>query len=275
MVLLFLILVPFCFALCKSEGLDVPGDDSLAGLIILHGLGVSMGPDIVGKAWTNSPSPIGIHLSSRTIVRTPKAERKPVHMLPPTLVPGLQFARSWFDFWMMPGLSVLSPVAGESKEDLEAALGRVEQEIEYLLEQGVPSRNIVVAGLSQGGAVTIYTALHTRYKLGGFVPIVAWLPLRKTEPITSLPTPVNRDTPILHINGLMDPIVPVVPAGLKTKEEMNKVFTNYEFKAMVGTHTTTIPNPLNVPRLKSWLRENTNLKFRRGLRERLMDFITG
>ena len=197
-------------------------DDSLAGLIFLHGLGVSLGPDIISKKLISS-SVTGLSLSDKTLVRTPAADHKPVGVLPPTFIPGLQLARSWFNFWMMPGMSVLSPVAGESKEGLDEALKRVEKEIEGLMAKGVPSRNIVVGGLSQGGTLTLYTAMHTKYKLGGFLPIVAWLPLRKIEPPSSLPVPVNKDTPILHMNGMLDPIVPVLPAGMMTKQSMNEV----------------------------------------------------
>ena len=126
---------------------------------------------------------------------------------------------------MMPAVSVLSPIPGESKDDLDAALLLVEDEIRDLIAEGVPSRNIVVSGLSQGGALTLYTAIHTKYKLGGFIPIVTWLPLRKVEPLTSLPTPVNRDTPILHMNGMADMIVPLWPAGKKTEKAMKEVST--------------------------------------------------
>jgi predicted esterase len=221
-----------------------------------------MGPDKFCGALARSRV-TGLGLSEDTIVKCPAADRKPVGVLPPTFVPGMQFARSWFNFWMMPGMSVLSSIPGESKEDLESALVLVENEIRDLIAQGVPTKNIVVSGLSQGGALTLYTAIHTKYKLGGFVPIVSWLPLRKVEYITTLPTPVNKDTPIFHMNGMSDPIVPVFPAGKKTEEEMKKVFTRYTFKAIPGTtHTTTAPNPLTMPILTSWLKENTNLKFK-------------
>merc|ERR1712129_97751 len=106
-----------------------------------------------------------------------------------------------------------------------------------------------------------------KYKLGGFLPIVTWLPLLKIEPPSSLPYyPVNQHTPIFHMNGMMDLIVPLVPAGLQTKHAMNEVFTNYTFRAIPGTtHATTAPNPLTMPILKSWLKKNTNLKFKGGL----------
>ena len=115
---------------------DVSGNDNLAGLILLHGLGVSMGPEKFCSAMARSRV-AGLGLSEDTIVKCPAAERKPVGVLPPTFVPGMQFARSWFNFWMMPGMSVLSPIPGESKEDLEAALVLVENEIRDLIAQGV------------------------------------------------------------------------------------------------------------------------------------------
>ena len=148
-------------------------DRNKAGLILLHGLGISLGPNEICQSFARS-SMMGLGLSEDTLVRCPKAKRRPVGVLPPTFVPGLQFARSWFNFNLMPALSVVSPVPGEDKQELMAALQVVEEEIEDLMRLGVPSENIVVGGLSQGGALTLWTAIHTRYKLGGFIPIVTW-----------------------------------------------------------------------------------------------------
>lgn len=166
---------------------------------------------------------LGLDLSSDTLVRCPAAEKQPVGVMPHTFIPGLNNVNSWFNFWMLPAISVLSPVPGESKDGLEKALKIVEGEIEELIELGVPSRNIVVGGRSQGGCLTLYTAMHTKYKLGGFVPIVTWVPLLQSEPPESLPEPVNKDTPILQLNGEADLIVPLVPAGEMTKKAMEKV----------------------------------------------------
>ena len=247
-----------------NEGGDITGDDEKAGAIVLHGLASGCPKLLVGSLAHSSIW--GLGLSKNTIVKCPTADKHPVGVMPPTYVgqilgTGITSVPSWFNFWMMPAMSVLSSIPGESKDELDLALRRVEELIEELINEGVPSQNIVVTGASQGGALTLYTALHTKYKLGGFVPIVAWLPLLRVEPITSLPTPVNKDTPILHMNGMMDPIVPVYPAGIKTKQEMTKVFTNYKFKAVFGmTHSSTI-NPLTLRGLKQWLQQNTKLKF--------------
>ena len=199
----------------NDDRLDIPGNNNLAGLILLHGLGIDLGSDKMCEAFIGSRL-LGLGLSSDTLVKCPSADRKPVGVLPPTFVPGLQFARSWFNFWMMPAVSVLSPIPGESKDDLDAALLLVEDEIRDLIAEGVPSRNIVVSGLSQGWSPhTVHGYSHQVQAV-----IVTWLPLRKVEPLTSLPTPVNRDTPILHMNGMADMIVPLWPAGKKTEKAM-------------------------------------------------------
>ena len=177
-------------------------------------------------------------------------------------VPELIGVRSWFDFTKLPKYLVRESDSGsESKPDLEKALRQVEEEIEKMIQEGIPSENIVVAGMSQGGALTLYTALHTRYKIGGFLPIVTWLPLLGFESPASLPTPINKDTPILHMNGKQDVIVPE-ECGRATATAMEPVFTNYEQKNEIGTHLTTLGNPLNFPKIYCWLRNNVpNMAF--------------
>ena len=195
------------------------------------------------------------------VVRCPSGPTKSTVVFPPTIIPGAgAFIASWFNFWMMPGVSVLSPVAGESKSDLEESLATIEGVIEELMDEGIPSENIVLLGASQGGALTVYTALHCKHKLGGFMPLVTWVPLLKTEPPSDLPTPVNVDTPILHLNGAFDSIVPIIPAGLRSAAAMEKVFPNYEFKTRIGNHFTTV-GPLSILTVRRWLKKNTNINF--------------
>ena len=133
---------------------------------------------------------------------------------------------------------------------------------------GVPYENIILSGMSQGGAMTLYYAVHGRRKLGALIPMVGWLPLAKTEPPSQLTTPpVNRDTPILHLNGLQDKIVPMI-CGQKTSEAMNPVFTNYNLQNIPGKHSSPY-NPFAIQfkrQIKGFLQENMpQLKFKSGL----------
>ena len=240
----------------SSNSLSENGDKS--ALIFIHGLAASL-----SSLCQIFAGPLMGLSSSDNIVRCPKAPYDSALILPPSfLTSKLKLTVSWFNFWMMPAMSVLSPVAGESREGMDRALQTIEEEIEDLIiNHNVPSENIVVAGASQGGVLTIWCALYCKRKLGGFLPIVTWLPLRKINDITQIsPPPINKDTPIMHMNGLLDPIVPAWPAAKKTEEEMEKVFTNYELKLVPGTHGTSI-GPHTTPLMVRWAKKNTNLKF--------------
>ena len=112
-------------------------------------------------------------------------------------------------------------------------------------------------GFSQGGALSIYTALHTKYKIGGFIPVIGWLPLRLVDPVTKLPSPANKDTPMFQLNGRTDSLVPYFPAATKTSKDLKKVFTNHKFEASIGSHATTFQ--LKYLEVKKWIHEHTNI----------------
>ena len=59
------------------------------------------------------------------------------------------------------------------KEELDDAMARIERgEIEnFIYHEVICPENIVIAGMSQGGAVTIWMALFSKYKIGGFIPM--------------------------------------------------------------------------------------------------------
>ena len=138
-----------------------------------------------------------------------------------------------------------------------------------------------MCGLSQGGVLALYTALHTKYELGGFIPIVTWLPLLLQEPPAKILKEtgiVNQDTPILQMNGGADMIVPNDPAGMKTRAAMEKVYfkflyyfllyllhqvyDHYKFELIPGTgHLTTAPSQITMPIIRKWLKANTKIKF--------------
>ena len=158
------------------------------GIILLHGWGDFADPwDLSAKTFVTS-STIGLGLKNCIIIE-PRAPNRPLTVMPWSHTfetVGVPQLRSWFDIKIAPPLAVLSDEGGESKEDLQEALTWVEKEINDLIEEGVPSTKIIIMGYSQGGALALYTAVHTKYKLGGFIPFGAWLPLLKCELITGL-----------------------------------------------------------------------------------------
>ena len=53
---------------------------------------------------------------------------------------------SWFDFFLPPAMSCVSPIAGESKIDLEQSFDAVESTIEEMMASGISGEKIVVFG---------------------------------------------------------------------------------------------------------------------------------
>ena len=62
---------------------------------------------------------------------------------------------------------------------------KIEEEIEYLIyDRDICPENIVIAGMSQGGALTMWLALFSNYELGGFIPMInssEWLQLENWQ----------------------------------------------------------------------------------------------
>ena len=237
-------------------------DQEKCGLIVLQGLAIKFPPTWFTENVMAKSQYFGIGTRKDCIIKYPTAPSNATLIFPPTFLgllgDSINPVRSWFNFWMLPGASVVSPVAAESKSDLEASLKIVEANIEELINEGVPPRNIVIMGFSQGAALAIYTAIHSKHKIGGFLPIVGWLPLRKVERITELPTPVNKDTPIFQLNGMLDEVVHYWPSTKKTAKDLRKVFTKHELHTSKLGHAFTF-NPSTLPAVRKWIREKTNI----------------
>ena len=74
-------------------------------------------------------------------------------------------------------------------------------------ERGIPAGRVVLAGFSQGGAVTLYTGLRYPERLAGLMALSCYLPLGaglKTERSAR-----NEGVPILMAHGIDDPVLPV------------------------------------------------------------------
>ena len=94
-----------------------------SGLIFLHGLGVSL----TAICETISGPALGLSVRKNKI-SCPEAPIQHNDMVT-KIFPGMTGVRSWFNFWNLPGISVIYSNPSESKEDLEEALVWVEEEI--------------------------------------------------------------------------------------------------------------------------------------------------
>merc|ERR1712013_589908 len=132
-----------------------------ATLIFLHGLGDT------GHGWATTIAAIR---PPHVKVICPTANKMPV-----TLNSGFEMP-SWFD------LMTLDATGPEDEPGIKAASTLVNNLIAEEVKAGVPSDRIMLGGFSQGGALALYTALHTEHKLGGVIALSCWAPLHKQLP---------------------------------------------------------------------------------------------
>ena len=168
------------------------GKSPTASVIWLHGLGAD-GNDfvpIVGELDLSGAPPIRFVF--------PHAPVRPV-----TINNGMMM-RAWYDV-------LLGDLEGRSKRaddkgvrQSEALVGAL---IEREVERGVEAGKIVIAGFSQGGAITLQTGLRYPKKLAGMMALSTYLPLAETLPGEA--ADANRQTPIFMAHGLYDGVIPI------------------------------------------------------------------
>jgi len=73
--------------------------------------------------------------------------------------------------------------------------------------RGVPANRVVLAGFSQGGAVSLYSGLRHPLRLAGIMALSCYLPL--AESTSRERAPANQGAAIFEAHGLADPVLPV------------------------------------------------------------------
>jgi phospholipase/carboxylesterase len=168
-----------------------------AAVIWLHGLGADgndfapMVPEIVRRgerAW-------------RFIF--PHAAVRPI-----TINGGMRM-RAWYD------IGSLDRKAAEDEAGFRDSDLAVRQLISKEVERGIPANRIVLAGFSQGGAVSLYTAPRYPERLAGVMALSTYLPLASR--LSAERAPANNGTPIFMAHGLSDATLPI-SMGLESRD---------------------------------------------------------
>jgi phospholipase/carboxylesterase len=119
----------------------------------------------------------------------------------PVTINGGMSMRSWYDI-LVPNLVRIEDEAG-----IRASERAVHALIQREVSRGVPTSRIVLAGFSQGCAMTLHTGLRADYKLAGLMGLSGYLPL--VDMADRDRHPANLDTPIFLAHGLQDPVVTI------------------------------------------------------------------
>ena len=107
--------------------------------------------------------------------------------------------RAWYDvFGFAPGSREDATGVHESQAYIESLISKE-------IARGIPSKRIVLAGFSQGGAVVLHTALRYNQPLAGVLALSTYLPLKANLPIEK--STQNQATPIFMAHGTFDNII--------------------------------------------------------------------
>jgi phospholipase/carboxylesterase len=109
--------------------------------------------------------------------------------------------RAWYD------LLGFDRKAAEDAAGFRATDTEVSALIGREIERGIAPGRVVLAGFSQGGAVTLYTGLRYPQRLAGLMVLSSYLPLRQTLPVER--APANAGVPIFMAHGIEDPVLPM------------------------------------------------------------------
>lgn len=117
----------------------------------------------------------------------------------PVTINGGMAMRSWYD------ILVMDLVRREDEHGIRQSEQAVRALIARENARGIPTANIVLAGFSQGCAMTLHTGLRLPEKLAGMVGLSGYLPL--LELAESERQAANARTPIFLAHGSFDPVV--------------------------------------------------------------------
>jgi len=206
-----------------------PGAEAVASIVVLHGLGAD-GTDFL---------PFGdeIDLSSIGPVRwvLPRAPVRPV-----TINGGYKM-RAWYDI-LGTDLQRSEDEAG-LRESFALVHGLIEREI----ARGVPAKRIVLAGFSQGCAITLGAGLRFPQRLAGLAGMSGYLPLAASTAAER--HPANADVPIFQAHGQRDGIV-ALPRGAAARDALKALGYGVEWHDYPMEHSVCAEE---VQHLKAWL----------------------
>jgi phospholipase/carboxylesterase len=145
--------------------------------------------------------------------------------------------RAWYDIYP-PGSAVREDEAG-----LRASQARVQALIARENERGIASEHVVLAGFSQGCAMTLQTGLRHPQKLAGLLGLSGYLPLAALTDAER--DPANQDTPVFLAHGISDPVI-VLARAQDTLRWLHEHGYDAQLKTYPMPHSVCMPEVLDI-----------------------------
>jgi len=206
-----------------------PGAAPVATVIVLHGLGAD-GTDFLSMADELDLAAIG---PVRWLL--PRAPTRPV------TINGGYAMRAWYDIL---GTELHR---NEDEAGLRDSFAQVHELIEREIERGMPARRIVLAGFSQGCAITLGAGLRCPHRLAGLAGLSGYLPL--ADKLAAERHPANHDVPIFLAHGRRDGVVPLA-RGAAARDTLQSIGYAVDWHEYPMEHSVCIEE---VQALNAWL----------------------
>ncbi len=214
------------------ESIEVAtSDNPTAAVIWMHGLGAD-GNDFV-------PIVRELDLAGCPGIRFvfPHAETMPV-----TINNGYVM-RAWYDILGM------DLVRREDEGGLRASQKRIEDLIAREIERGILPENIVLAGFSQGCAMTLQTGLRYPQKLAGLMCLSGYLPL--ADKIAAERSHANQHTPLFMAHGRGDGVV-VIDRAEASRDLLKELGYDVEWHEYLMPHSVCAEE---IDDISGWLKQ--------------------
>ena len=208
-----------------------PSEAPVASIVMLHGLGAD-GTDFL---------PLADEIDLRDIgpVRWvfPRAPERPV------TINGGHRMRAWYDILALGGSG------GEDEAGLRESFGQVRQLLKREVARGVPARRIVLAGFSQGCAITLGAGLRHDERLAGLAGLSGYLPLAGHTAAER--HAANADVPVFLAHGRQDDVV--APArGMASRDALATLGQPLQWRDYPMAHSVCLEELRD---LQQWLRQ--------------------
>jgi phospholipase/carboxylesterase len=159
----------------------------------------------------------------------------------PVTINGGMRMRAWYD---IQGFDRGAPQDERGFQDSARDIGEL---IAREAGRGIPAQRIVLAGFSQGGAVSLYVAPRYPQRLAGVIALSCYLPLRALLAAERLTA--NDATPVFMAHGLADPVIPAALA-ISSREFLRKAGFAVEWHEYPMAHSV---GPAEIADIRAFL----------------------
>ena len=206
----------------SPKGLDVN-----ASIIWLHGLGADGNDFAPLVPQLNLPAGFGVRFIF------PHAPSIPVSINNGFVMP------AWYD------IKEMDIDRHVDEEQLRRSAAWVHALITREIERGIDSSRIIVAGFSQGGAVSFEAGLSYPKPLAGIMALSTYFATAASIEVN----PIQNGMPILICHGSMDPVVPEV-LGQKSVATLQSMGFEPEYRSYPMAHSLC---PQQVVDISDWI----------------------